>query len=263
MNCRSCGAHYKAIDLQCPYCGKVNTMGALWLGEKNRAEKAYLDKKTFVKKSLPLYLTNNIINAVCLIGAALIVLLLCGLLGAVAVENIQIALSQRKFDTEAVQRMLEEGDYRGISEYFEETEYLNRSSENLSQAKKDKMYPIFQIGVFCQKLTELDKEVLSIPIAIKGSDDYVIRFAVSDIVDDVIELSNFKFTLYKDYYEENVGLYKLVENQSHVVLIGVLGCTEDEAELLTDKEVPLKEKNELKEKIESRMIESNVEGGQE
>ncbi len=74
MKCRNCGAHFRARELDCPYCGTPNPKGAMWQRERQAAEAEYDRVSGVVAPALRRQAANRFLNRLLLIEAGIFAL---------------------------------------------------------------------------------------------------------------------------------------------------------------------------------------------
>ena len=79
MKCKNCGANFPTKEVCCPYCGTLNPKGKRWADRMDQAEREYRETREQVIKELPLQAAYRVAGRVRTILAAILGVILLGM----------------------------------------------------------------------------------------------------------------------------------------------------------------------------------------
>ena len=105
MKCLNCGANFETADFKCPFCGTENPKGMEWAKEEQSAKHKMEKTKSYIKKSLPLYVCDSICNIVLTIAGILTVIL-------IILMNVNFDKKDKKIDHSKIDMVFMEECYQ-------------------------------------------------------------------------------------------------------------------------------------------------------
>lgn len=251
MKCKNCNGQYKTRELKCPYCGTENLIGRLWLIERNDIEKQYEDAKEEIKRKTIPYVMDRVINRILIVFLFLFVFVNISIILVIAsysaIVSLDLKINEKKYINQ-MEAYLDDENYTDLYVYMEEKNLFKEEYYVYAQAallhNKYQKFLISKQEVL-QMLEEQDLE---------KKDDY--EYEIDSILRDANNLFLLKVGIYTDKVSENKELYEICEQDAIAFLIGTLGLTEEEVELVMDEDFSLSEsKDDLVEAIIERKVE--------
>lgn len=122
MICSKCGYDYPAKELKCPYCGEENRLGMEWQKEEDTTRKEALKTKARVLHSMPLYVSNKVVNIILIIVVELIVLMFVAAFTLSYIEDRHIEKQRKLASAETAEKIFLEKDSAALERYLDEYE---------------------------------------------------------------------------------------------------------------------------------------------
>ena len=225
MKCIHCGANYKTMELECPYCHTPNQKGREWLKERNKAENKY--KKTreeVIKKGTP-YIVSRILMYIAITMVVFSVISFCAVVAFFLNEEFKKNGYVSK--TEAQEQMEE---YYNNEEYLELYFYM---SEN--ELFDEEYYVYSQAALLANKYHKYQAKKMSMLEEFeKGvpDDDYYVSFTLSESA----EIYKIDVGIYDEEVSQNQEIYDMYREEIMSFWVGTLGLTDEEIELVSDKD---------------------------
>lgn len=226
MKCKNCSGNYRTRELKCPYCGTPNGLGRLWQVERNEAELEYeKTRKELPWKASP-YVMNRALGRIIVIEVAFVILFFLGVAASFFLEEklTQLSFSMNRDKVEAqMEEYWSEGDYESLDRLFEkyglygnQDYYVYKQAYILSNTR----------DYFRQRrldfLGQTEEE--------KQSNEYQLEMCLR-YASDIITVD---CGVYSELQPENQTQYDSYCEEIRAFLVGMLGMTDEEIELLQE-----------------------------
>lgn len=225
MKCIHCGANYKTKELKCPYCHTPNPKGREWLNERNRVENKYnKEKKDVITKGTP-YIASRIVMYIAITMVAFVVIDILAVFGFFVKEEFKLEKYVDK--AEAIEKMEEyynDEEYLELYFYMSENELFDEEYYVYSQAALlANKYHLYQ----SKKLSMLEEFEKGVP-----DDDFYVSYTLTES----IGVYKIDVGIYDDEVPENQAIYDMYREEIMSFWVGTLGLTDEEIELISDKD---------------------------
>ncbi|MCR5716848.1 MAG: hypothetical protein K6G23_08385 [Lachnospiraceae bacterium] len=137
MKCKNCGANYRTIKMNCPYCGAENRLGRIWHAEQSEAERAFEEARKEQHRKYSPFILNRWLNRGILIALSMIVLSIVIVLAASLLDSLVPKIRYHR-NAEKIEALMESyyqsGDYRMLRTMMDEYDLYGQDRYVYSQA---------------------------------------------------------------------------------------------------------------------------------
>lgn len=211
--------------LKCPYCGTENKIGEAWQKTENEARDDMLRTKKDIVRSMPLYITDKVVNII-LIAAVIGVILF--FVVAVMVFWIGDKFTVRKqslASVEYAEELYETGTAEELYNYLDKYEL---QSVDTYDKYTEYVYLCNQWDDFLQNVLYVQEKFDW------GTDHNISTFYVRILLDDARDVLTENDWAYRDLeYEENLEYLETLKEDAAAILMGTLEMTPEEITELT------------------------------
>ncbi|MBE5926321.1 MAG: hypothetical protein E7270_05095 [Lachnospiraceae bacterium] len=225
MKCIHCGANYKTMELECPYCHAPNPKGREWLKERNKAENKYKRERiNVINKGTP-YIVSRIIMYIAITMVTFSVISFLAVVAFFIREEFKsVGYVSRSEALEQMEKYYNNGEYLELYFYMSEKDLFDEEYYVYSQAALlTNKYHLYQSKKMSM-LKEIEDGVMD--------DDYYVSYTLSES----IEIYKVDVGVYDEEVSENQAIYDMYREEIMSFWVGTLGLTEEEIEWISDKE---------------------------
>ncbi len=245
MRCKNCGAHYRTMQLSCPYCDTENILGRIWQKQRTDAELEYEKTSAKIGRITNPFVLNRVLSRIIVIELLIGILSCIGMLGYLFIKDYTAKhpSAARKAEQERIITSLyESGEHLHLYNYLSEQDISN----------KDENFIYWQAGIMAFDYNEFRKDEIAffqMDYEQRKEDTYFLKYSV----DHGIDILTKEYGIYSELAPENIRFHE--DQCSHVrsYLQGFLGITEEEIDTLIAKEyIYSTDIDELVEKVRTR-----------
>lgn len=125
MRCKNCGAHYRTLQLACPYCDTENLLGRIWQKQRSDAELEYERTSSAVNKVTNPFVLNRVLNRILLVEIVLAFLSVVMVAGYFLIKDYvrsHPGSARRNEIMTEINELYDKGDHYQMYTYMQENE---------------------------------------------------------------------------------------------------------------------------------------------